>query len=40
MEIGSIYEIDPATIKGYNAYNVKKVSLGVLREIKKYSKKY
>ncbi|MDE6662655.1 MAG: UDP-2,4-diacetamido-2,4,6-trideoxy-beta-L-altropyranose hydrolase [Lachnospiraceae bacterium] len=40
MEIGSIYEIAPASLKGYNADNEKKVSLGELGEIKKYNKKY
>ncbi|MBD5522410.1 MAG: UDP-2,4-diacetamido-2,4,6-trideoxy-beta-L-altropyranose hydrolase [Lachnospiraceae bacterium] len=40
MEIGSIYEIDPASLKGYNADNEQKVSLGELGEIKKYNKKY
>ncbi len=40
MEIGSIYEIDPASLKGCYADNEKKVSLGELGEIKKYNKKY
>ena len=40
MEIGSIYEIAPDSLKGYNADNEQEVSLGELREIKKYNKKY
>lgn len=40
MEIGSIYEIDPVSLKGYHADNEQKVSLGELGGIKKYNKKY